>query len=420
MTVRERRWVNKDGSIGKSLLIDVGHGDQRVRVTARTRKRGTARDREAEIRTKLNAGTYPYEGRNRTIRELAERYIAYQFERVEDGTLVVETAEHREGLLRNYLLGQQDRLIGTRTEHMMARMVPFKQSLGDVKLSKARSPIISAHLNQLRRAGSSYTIAMKLLMTMGDMFRYAKTDLGWIDIVPTDDITIPKKLDERGGANLELPMIKAAQFLISLAGRLLQIKIKLACTTAMRPGEMNSRTWGDYDFERYTVRVRGTVARQGKQRKPKTPDAVRSIPVPRWVIEDLKRLRAELGNPPDEALVFPTTNGGTISTSHFARDEWRPLVAKARALHAADPTLPALPETFNWKIFRHFALSWFNELAASDDALKGIAGHRNSRTTRDHYVQLVNEKRDLVEGVARQLGAPSFDGGSQPDPATPT
>lgn len=76
--------------------------------------------------------------------------------------------------------------------------------------------------------------------------------------------------------------------------------IRLALHTGMRRGEMCALKWSDVDLENSTVHVSRTVVRVGKvelEKKPKTRKSIRSIRIPKALVEELSAVAGKPHQP---------------------------------------------------------------------------------------------------------------------------
>lgn len=103
--------------------------------------------------------------------------------------------------------------------------------------------------------------------------------------------------------------------------------VVLAVWTALRFGELAELRRGDIDVKRRIIRVRrgvvrvrqtgedGTVTMVRKVKAPKTDAGLRDVPIPPHVIADLRAHLDEHVDASKDALLFPSLNGGHLSSS---------------------------------------------------------------------------------------------------------
>ncbi|MFF3226397.1 tyrosine-type recombinase/integrase [Nocardia suismassiliense] len=165
--------------------------------------------------------------------------------------------------------------------------------------------------------------------------------------------------------------------------------------TGPRPGEALALRWSDIDLDSTPARMTfsGTIIRiKGKglirQEWTKTDSGYRTVVLPQFVIDTLRRVKAEaVANELD--LVFPNRDGGIWDPHNFNR-LWR----QARG------------EKFAWvtpKTFRKTVASLIAEQYGPQAAAQQL-GHANDSVTKRHYIDQPTEAPDFTAalgGLAR-------------------
>ncbi|MFI6098703.1 tyrosine-type recombinase/integrase [Lentzea sp. NPDC051213] len=161
--------------------------------------------------------------------------------------------------------------------------------------------------------------------------------------------------------------------------------------TGVRIGEALAVYWEDVDFEAGTVAVNYTVIRAkgiGLIRKStKTEAGERTLPLPRWALDMLKRRYAATLFP--NGPVFPSSLGGLRDPSNARRD-----LRKARG-----------GEQFAWvtsHVFRKTAATILDEAGLSARLVADQLGHARPSMTQDvYFARKVVDKRaaDALEGA---------------------
>jgi integrase len=163
----------------------------------------------------------------------------------------------------------------------------------------------------------------------------------------------------------------------------------------LRLGEMLGLRWGRVDLLRRRVQVAETLVDiEGHIHfgPPKTKAAVRSVPLPRFVCEELSRLAAP-GVEPD-ALVFQSPEGCPIRPSLFRRRFWAPAVERAGLAPLRMHDL------------RHTAVSLWIADGADPKRVATLAGHTSVVVVLDRYGHLYPEQDDeLMERLERRARA---------------
>ena len=165
----------------------------------------------------------------------------------------------------------------------------------------------------------------------------------------------------------------------------------------LRLGEMLALRWGRVDFLRRRVKVVETltsVAGDLAFGPPKTRAAVRSVPLPRPVCDELARL-ATPNIDPDE-LVFRTINGLPIRAELFRRRTWAP-ATKAAGL-----------APLRIHDLRHSAVSLWIAEGAHPKRVAVLAGHTSVSVVLDRYGHLYPEHDDeLAAALERRMRPPA-------------
>ncbi|MGO9877357.1 MAG: site-specific integrase [Acidimicrobiia bacterium] len=120
---------------------------------------------------------------------------------------------------------------------------------------------------------------------------------------------------------------------------------------------------------------------------PKTRAGRRTVPLPRFVIDELA---AHIGDIAGHELVFPAPEGGPIRASLFRRRIWEPAVTKA----GVGPLRP--------HDLRHTAVALWIAAGASAHEVARRAGHTSSSVVLDRYGHLLPHAEERVTHAARQ------------------
>lgn len=144
--------------------------------------------------------------------------------------------------------------------------------------------------------------------------------------------------------------------------------------TGVRIGEALAVYWDDIDFEAGTVAVDYTVIRVKEvglvRKSTKTEAGERTLPLPRWALDMLKRRRTSTHYP--NGPVFPSSVGGLRDPSNTRRD-----LRKARG-----------GEEFAWvtsHVFRKTAATILDEAGLSARLAADMLGHSRPSMTQDVY-----------------------------------
>jgi integrase len=162
----------------------------------------------------------------------------------------------------------------------------------------------------------------------------------------------------------------------------------------LRLGEMLGLRWGRVDLLRRRVQVAETlldIAGHLSFGPPKTKAAVRSVPLPAFVCEELSRL-ATPGIAP-ETLVFRSPDGFPLRPSHFRRRFWNPAVRRADLAPLRIHDL------------RHTAVSLWIAEGGHPKQVAVLAGHTSVSVVLDRYGHLYPQQDEQLMAQLETRGA---------------
>jgi integrase len=200
------------------------------------------------------------------------------------------------------------------------------------------------------------------------------------------------KLPRAAGAEV-VPMAPAqVRAMVEAVGDRYSALLVLLAGSGLRPGEGLGLTVDRVDFLRRTIRVdRQLVTISGQPARlgpPKTPQSVRTIPVPNAVIDELAR-HLEQCSPGPFGLIFTDGKADPIRRNALGH-VWRRAALKAGI------------DGFTPHDLRHYAASVLIDQGASVKAVQRHLGHASASTTLDTYAHLWPESEDVTR---RALGA---------------
>jgi integrase len=165
-----------------------------------------------------------------------------------------------------------------------------------------------------------------------------------------------------------------------------RLLVELTITTGMRSGEVRGLTWDSIDLEGKRLFIERQASRRGEEAATKTESSVRPIPLPAYLIPELKRWK----------LACPLTARGLVFPGEpNARGERGPIDADIllrnilrRALRRAG--LPPL----RFHDLRHMAGTLMHEAGVPLKRAQEILGHASERTTLAIYTHSMRRTRD--------------------------
>ena len=198
---------------------------------------------------------------------------------------------------------------------------------------------------------------------------------------PADAVTLPR-LDESEAQALTVE--QARQVLEAARGHRLEVLLVVAVVMGLRRGELIGLQWRDIDLEKGLLQVCRTVVRVPGHglvvSEPKTASGRRTIKLPAFVIDVLKRHRTEqaekrLAAGPawhEQGIVFCNTKGGFFEPAHVQKLLQR-LLERAGLVHIRLHDL------------RHSAATILLSLGVPAHVVKEILGHSDVRITLGIY-----------------------------------
>lgn len=190
------------------------------------------------------------------------------------------------------------------------------------------------------------------------------------------------------------PAIIAGDSLAKLLGQLGEphsTMVQLIAATGLRIGELLALRWSALDLDNRTLAVRESVF-EGTFQAPKTPKAVRTIPLGSHAVAALARHRERAKRKEPGDLVFGNANGLPMRESKLL----------TRVLQPAAETAGLGRVT--WHQFRHIHSSLLNDLRVPVKIAQEQLGHASIATTLGIYTHVVDAShRKAVEDVEERL-----------------
>ena len=208
-------------------------------------------------------------------------------------------------------------------------------------------------------------------------------------------------------AKLPLPRIERREMRFVSADELMRLAdsidpryrafVLLGGFGGLRLGEMLGLRWGRVDLLRRRVNVAETlvdISGHISFGPPKTRAAVRSVPLPRFVTDDLARLAST--NVATDRLVFESPEGLPIRATLFRRRFWAPAVEAAGVAPLRIHDL------------RHTAVSLWIADGANPKQIAVMAGHTSVSVVLDRYGHLYPQQdEELMDRLERRVATRS-------------
>jgi len=322
-----------------------------------------------EIAPQAKAGKF-WERQSATFADLWERFEAHELIGPTPGPATI--ADYK-AVARLYLLPRLGEQLLTELD---------AQAIMDLKAAL----LTSAGAKAAGREGSGKPLSprtvAKILTLLGTVFRYGKR-IGLMSDNPAADVRKPKAA-KRSVYILEPEEIARLRAALDVPHE--RLLVELAITTGLRSGEIRGLVWDSIDLEGKRLFVEHQATRRREDDATKTENALRTVPLPGYLIPELKRWK--LACPVTaRGLVFPGEPGeggerGPIDADVLLRNILR------RALRKAG--LPPL----RFHDMRHLAGTLMSEAGVPPKRAQEILGHADVRTTLAIYTHAMRRKHD--------------------------
>ena len=316
----------------------------------------------------------------RTITELERKIFDVKCDIATGKNLLTEDTrfgEYAEMWLETY---KANRGVNTRQmyEHLVRKQF---ESLHAMRLVDIKP----MHLQALINDHSDLTrTCEQMRMTLRQIFKQAIDD-DMITKNPAASLELPRRVKKEKRALT--PEEKAAVKSADLTDRE-RAFLMIAYGCGLRPGEIYALTWQDIDFKKNVINVNKSIVfiknHTPQVSYPKTNKSIRSVEMPRIVIEALKKYRSSTIS----LKLFAGRKADYMTMTGYA-DFWARIKKKIEAAlgHPTDLTLYC---------FRH---NYCSELYYSNITLKEaqrLLGHTSYRMIMEIYAHLDAKKEDTV------------------------
>jgi len=296
------------------LKFDTGQ-DERTgkRITQFHSFRGTRKEAEfelAELVASVGKGSYV----NRSQITVGE-HVAARIDQWEAlGKITPKTAERYRELLANQI----------------------KPHIGDKPLQKLKPADIEQWHATLKTSGRKSGQGGLSARTIGHAHRLLSKALkeGMRHDLIVRNVAASEQPPKAEGDVVPLEALQVNALVEKLRGRSMYLRAIIALFTGIRRAELLAQRWRnvDLDLPNKHLKIRETIeeTKAGLRFKvPKTANSVRDVSLPNIVIEALRdyrrqqleqRLALGLGKLPDDALLFPKTDGSLRSPRAFSKD----------------------------------------------------------------------------------------------------
>jgi integrase len=263
---------------------------------------------------------------------------------------------------------------------------------GHLKVGRVSTDEIAALISELRRDGLSGPRIKNILKPLNGTMKLALRR-GLIPQNPFDLLT----RDEQPKMNLRERHDWSPEHITDLLAAAAAIAtrpdakydytllLRVGIFTGPRLGELLGLRWCDIDLKNNVINIRHQASRHGRLMEPKTPKAIRRIPLAHDMTAALTQHKLASGFSTETDFVFSSKKGTPLNPSNVRNRGLKPAL-EAAGLDSVHPKI-----TFH--DLRHAFASIMIERGVSSVVLADLMGHRDSRTTERIYIHLFNRER---------------------------
>lgn len=221
---------------------------------------------------------------------------------------------------------------------------------------------------------------------------YGKDEKGYA-VLNADEITAPEFEETPVEVFERSEQTKIEQTV--LQGKPNHFGIVLCLYTGIRLGELLALTWKDIDFNRSTITIDKTSCflkdDDGTYKcyvgKPKTKCSARTIPIPKTILAELKRLKSKSKS----QYVISTHKGEHVSNRSY-QTTYKRILKKAKVKYR------------KFHVLRHTFATRALECGTDIKTVSEILGHKSPIITMNRYVHsLLETKRKMMERIVKEL-----------------
>jgi integrase len=271
---------------------------------------------------------------------------------------------------------------------------------GHLKLAQIDPEMIARFIRKLDERGLSSSTISNYLLPLSGTFAFA-TRRGLVSVNPCALLTSddrPEKRERRRAYEWTDDEIDA---LIKSSEQIARRRvsqydysplIRVAIFTGLRLGELLGLQWQDICFDECVLHVRRQYTRTGELAEPKTPKALRRVPLSADMAALLKRHKLKSPHSLDEEFVFGSNTGGPLSHRNVQRRGF-----EAARDHAA------LSHALSFHDLRHAFASLAAHRGVPEGVLSEVMGHTHVGITQKVYRHLYD--RPAAEQAFREAMA---------------
>lgn len=419
MSVKQREWMKKDGSITKAWVVGYNDARGRWRTKQFDRKRD-ADDYHASVKTQVRKGLHVADNEAVTVEAACHIWL---------GKCEAEPVEY--STLRQYR--------GHVTNHIVPAVLhDGKIVLGRVLTTKLSRGVVAAFRDHLLKANSRAT-AKKVFTSFKSMLAEARRR-ELMAHNPCEAIEISERQRDQADQMAtrvfmqpsDIKAFAAAATAIAAKkpthlNRMMVVLCTVLPFTGLSASEFRGLYWENVDFANHSLRVRTRADERNKIGKLKAGMRYREIPMTPEVEQTLRAWREACPRDPatgQPGLVFPRKNGQIEAHNVFLDRGFHPIQLRAGI------AVPRVAENGEMEVdehgnvvmvgkytglhdFRHFFASWLiAHMKADPKRVQTYMGHGSIRITYDtygHLFQMTNADHSAFAEAAKRVFADAAD-----------
>ena len=264
---------------------------------------------------------------------------------------------------------------------------------GHLKLGQITPDHLAKLIRELEQQGLSASYIEELLKPLGGTFKYAMrlqlVTMNPLQLLTPDDRPARKERERREWTPEDVTALLEASRRIAKRPTSQQdysLFLETAIRTGLRLGELLGLQWRDVDLRRGILEVRRQWTRDGNYSEPKTPAAIRSVPLAAEMVKKLAEQKLATDYSADDEPVFASSTGRPLNHRNVAQRGFEAAAKEAGLIADGQPRV-----TFH--DLRHAFASIMIERGLSSTVLVRVMGHRDATTTERKYVHLFNRQR---------------------------
>lgn len=249
---------------------------------------------------------------------------------------------------------------------------------GGIRYENLTTAMLHTFIEKKLKNGLSAKYVSDIVVVFKSMAKYTSRTHGFRN--PIENVILPKKTKSEMCLLSEIQQKRLCEYLTNHTDRT-SLCVMLSLYTGLRVGEVCGLKWSDIDFNKNILTVCRTVQRIqcGNSTKlivdtPKSRTSMRSIPVPAFLMELLKKFRSG-------SEIYVLSGSTRVTEPRTMQNRFKSILKKAE--------LPSV----NYHSLRHMFATNCIGLGFDVKTLSEILGHSAVETTLNRYVHSSMERK---------------------------